>query len=90
MSKVPSYDALLPAQVVERLENIGVAKTQIPLFSLVLLGMMAGAFIGFGGMFYTLIRGLLVALETLPRFSWESEPTEDDADGRVYPFPTSN
>lgn len=55
MSKAVNFDALLPAQVVERLENIGVAKTQIPLLPLILLGMMAGSFIGFGGMYYTLI-----------------------------------
>lgn len=55
MPKVPNFDALLPNKVVEQLENIGAAKTAIPLFSLILLGMMAGSFIGFGALYYTLI-----------------------------------
>jgi formate transporter len=55
MPKVPNFDALLPGQVVERLENIGAEKTKLPPVSLLLLGMMAGAFIGFGALFYTLI-----------------------------------
>jgi formate transporter len=48
------FDAYSPAQIAERVETVGVAKARLPLVSLVLLGMLAGAFIGFGALFSTL------------------------------------
>lgn len=48
-------DAYRPAEMAERVEAAGVAKTRLPLLSLAMLGVLAGAFIAFGAMFYTVV-----------------------------------
>jgi formate transporter len=55
MPELFGFDAYSPAQIAERVETVGVAKARLPLVSLALLGMLAGAFIGFGALFSTLI-----------------------------------
>ncbi len=55
MPEIFGSDAYSPAQIVERVESVGVAKARLPLLSLILLGMLAGAFIGFGALFSTLV-----------------------------------
>jgi formate/nitrite transporter len=45
------FDAFTPAQIAQRVSEVGVAKTRLPLLSLVMLGMLAGAFIGLGALF---------------------------------------
>jgi len=50
-----SVDAYSPQQIAERVDNIGVAKARMPLLSMVMLGMLAGAFIGLGAMYFTLV-----------------------------------
>ena len=49
------FDAFSPAEVAERVEKVGVAKARLPLLSLVMLGMLAGAFIGLGSLYYTIV-----------------------------------
>ncbi|MFH1169097.1 MAG: formate/nitrite family transporter [Chloroflexota bacterium] len=44
-----------PAAVAERTEAVGVTKSKLNTLSTVLLGILAGAFIGLGGMFYTMV-----------------------------------
>ena len=56
MSEFFGFDAFSPKEVAERVNNIGVAKTKLPLLSLIMLGVLAGAFIGLGGLFYVLIK----------------------------------
>lgn len=46
-----SIDALLPRQMAEKAERIGVEKTRLDSTSLMVLGALAGAFIAFGSMF---------------------------------------
>lgn len=48
-------DAYAPAQIAERIETIGMAKARLPLVPLITLGVLAGVFIGFGGMMFTAI-----------------------------------
>ncbi|MDD9906262.1 MAG: formate/nitrite transporter family protein [Rhodospirillaceae bacterium] len=48
-----SIDAYAPAQVAAIVENIGVAKASLPIAKTLVLAVLAGAFIAFGGMFYT-------------------------------------
>jgi formate/nitrite transporter len=55
MAELFGFDAYSPAQIAERVETVGVTKARLPFVSLVLLGMLAGAFIGFGALFSTLI-----------------------------------
>lgn len=43
-----------PAEIAHLVENIGVRKAGLPLLPLVVLGILAGAFIAFGAMFFTL------------------------------------
>ena len=50
-----SFDAFKPAKVAELVESIGVKKAVMPTVPTVMLGLMAGAFIAFGAMFFTLV-----------------------------------
>jgi formate/nitrite transporter len=49
------FDAYSPRQIAERLESLCVAKAATPLLSLVMLGMLAGAFIGLGALFSVVV-----------------------------------
>lgn len=54
--KAPQYglmDAYTPAKVAERIERSGVAKAELPFVKLATLGLLAGAFIAFGAMWFT-------------------------------------
>jgi formate/nitrite transporter len=48
-------DAFSPSEIAERVETIGVGKARMPLLKTVLLGVLAGAFIGLGALYYVLI-----------------------------------
>ena len=49
------HDAYTPAQMAARVAVAGVGKAQQPPISTLILAMLGGAFIAFGGMFYTLV-----------------------------------
>ncbi|MDP1536090.1 MAG: formate/nitrite transporter family protein [Burkholderiales bacterium] len=49
------FDAFSPQQIADRVQNVGVTKARLPLLSMLMLGMLAGAFIGLGAMYYTLV-----------------------------------
>lgn len=46
-------DAFTPAEVAEKVKTVGVDKANMRFLSLVILSLMAGAFIAFGAMYYT-------------------------------------
>src|SRR5690554_5125913 len=46
-------DAFTPAEVADKVKTLGVVKANMALFPLVVLSLMAGAFIAFGAMYYT-------------------------------------
>jgi len=48
-------DAYTPAQMAARVADAGVGKVHLPALSTLMLALMGGAFIAFGGMFYTLV-----------------------------------
>lgn len=50
-----SIDALLPAEIAERAETVGVQKTKLDIVSLLALAILAGAFIALGAMFATTV-----------------------------------
>ena len=50
-----SIDALLPPEMAERAEQIGVQKTRLDTPSLIALAVLAGAFVGFGSMFSVVV-----------------------------------
>lgn len=49
-----TFDAYAPAQIAALVEAGGVKKANLPLLQMATLGALAGAYIGIGGMFYTL------------------------------------
>ncbi|SMF25188.1 formate/nitrite transporter family protein [Pseudogulbenkiania subflava] len=49
------FDAFSPAEIAERVEKIGVIKAQLPLRQMALLGVLAGAFIGLGALYFVLV-----------------------------------
>ncbi|MFK7815188.1 MAG: formate/nitrite transporter family protein [Gammaproteobacteria bacterium] len=51
----PSNDAYTPAKMAELVENVGVKKAALRTFPTLMLGLLAGVFIAFGAMFYTLV-----------------------------------
>ncbi|MDG1772477.1 MAG: formate/nitrite transporter family protein [Oceanicoccus sp.] len=51
----PVNDAYSPQQIAERVNNAGVNKATLPVLQTLTLGILAGAFIAFGAMFYTLV-----------------------------------
>lgn len=55
MAELYGFDAFSPAQVAERVERIGIAKARLPFLSLAMLGVLAGAFIGLGALYFVLV-----------------------------------
>jgi formate transporter len=55
MSSLFGSDAFSPREIAEKIEMIGVAKTRLPLLSVIMLGILAGVFIGLGAMYYVLV-----------------------------------
>lgn len=49
-------DAYAPAQIAQRLESVGVSKARLATLPLLMLGMLAGAFIGLGAMLFVLVK----------------------------------
>jgi formate transporter len=48
-------DAFSPREIARKVTELGVAKSKLPFVSLVMLGMLAGAFIGLGAMFNVIV-----------------------------------
>lgn len=55
MPEIFGFDAFSPKEIAERVENIGVTKARMPLLPMTMLGILAGAFIGLGALYYTLV-----------------------------------
>lgn len=51
----PSHDAYKPAEIAALIETAGVAKAALPAARMVVLAILAGAFIGFGAAAYTMV-----------------------------------
>lgn len=49
-----ALDVVPPAQIARLVEQVGIRKCALPLLPTLTLGILAGAFIAFGGMFYTM------------------------------------
>lgn len=49
------FDAYAPSQIAQRIEKLGLAKTNLKTVPLLTLAILAGAFIAFGAMFYSII-----------------------------------
>jgi len=55
MSDIFGLDAYAPREIAARVSEVGIAKARLPLLTLGLLGVLAGAFIGLGCLMFTLV-----------------------------------
>jgi formate/nitrite transporter len=56
MSEIFGFDAFSPKEIAARVETIGVAKTRLPLLSMLMLSVLAGVFIGLGALYFVLVK----------------------------------
>jgi formate transporter len=49
------FDAFSPKEIAEKVEAIGVAKARLPTLPVLMLGVLAGGFIGLGALYFTLV-----------------------------------
>lgn len=56
MGPNPAFDAYAPGEIAERVAALCLSKAKTPLLSLVMLGILAGAFIGFGCLFFVIVQ----------------------------------
>ncbi len=56
MPEVFGFDAFSPKEIAARAEAIGVAKARLPLLSMLMLSVLAGAFIGLGALYFVLVK----------------------------------
>ena len=66
MSK-EGLDAFSPAEIAEKVETVGVAKANLPWLQTVLLGLLAGAFIGLGMLLTRMIAAPVTAMTAAMR-----------------------
>jgi formate transporter len=55
MSEIFGFDAYAPREIAERVESVGVAKARLPVLTQLILGTLAGGFIGLGALYFTLV-----------------------------------
>ena len=55
MPQMFGFDAFSPKEIAEKVETVGVAKARLPLLSMAMLGVLAGAFIGLGALYFVLV-----------------------------------
>ena len=51
----PAFDAYSPSEIAARVASAGVTKASLPFLQMFILALLAGAFIAFGGMLFTLV-----------------------------------
>ncbi|MGV3569365.1 MAG: formate/nitrite transporter family protein [Ramlibacter sp.] len=56
MSELYGFDAYAPAEIARRIQDVGAAKARLPWAPLLMLGVLAGAFIGLGAMLSMIVR----------------------------------
>jgi len=55
MADIYGFDAYSPREIAERVEKVGVAKARSSLLATALLGVLAGAFIGLGALYFVIV-----------------------------------
>ncbi len=56
MSELFGFDAYSPKQIAQRIDQVAVAKVQLPFLSMLMLGILAGVFIGLGALAFVLVK----------------------------------
>ncbi len=55
MAEILGFDAFSPKEIAEKVASVGVAKARLPLLSTLMLGVLAGGFIGLGALYFALV-----------------------------------
>ena len=55
MAELFGLDVYAPREIAARVSDVGVAKARLPLVTVALLGLLAGAFVGLGALMFTLV-----------------------------------
>lgn len=56
MSELFGFDAFSPREIAARVDSVGIAKARLPLLSMLLLAVLAGAFIGLGALYFVIVK----------------------------------
>jgi formate transporter len=56
MPGIFGFDAFSPSEIADRVKTIGVSKARLPFLPMLMLGVLAGAFIGLGGLCFVLVK----------------------------------
>ena len=56
MPNIFDFDAFSPKEIAARVETIGVSKARLPLLSMLMLSVLAGAFIGLGALYFVMVK----------------------------------
>ena len=56
MSEIFGFDAFSPKEIAARVETVGVAKAHLPLIPMLMLSVLAGAFIGLGALYFVIVK----------------------------------
>ncbi|MGV3743152.1 MAG: formate/nitrite transporter family protein [Burkholderiaceae bacterium] len=56
MNEIFGFDAFSPREIAAKVDSIGVAKARLPLLSMLMLAMLAGAFIGLGALYFVIVK----------------------------------
>jgi formate/nitrite transporter len=56
MSEIFGFDAFSPKEIADRVKTVGVSKARLPLFPMLMLAILAGSFIGLGGLCFVLVK----------------------------------
>lgn len=54
--EIYGFDAFSPAEIIARVETVGVTKARLPIGPMLMLSVLAGAFIGIGALYYVLVQ----------------------------------
>ena len=55
MSELYGCDAFSPKEIAQKVEVVGVTKARLPFLQTAMLGMLAGAFIGLGALYFIIV-----------------------------------
>ncbi|MDQ9172278.1 formate/nitrite transporter family protein [Oxalobacteraceae bacterium R-40] len=56
MNEIFGFDAFSPKEIAEKVDTVGVAKARLPLLSMLMLAVLAGAFIGLGALYFVVVK----------------------------------
>lgn len=56
MNEIFGFDAFSPKEIAEKVDSVGAAKTRLPVLSMLMLAVLAGAFIGLGALYFVVVK----------------------------------